>query len=153
MPTPARASPRPEIPILEDYAHQVDRDIRFFDLDGVGHVNHAAVARYLEEGRLTYLDGINDPIKADPVFMLAHIAIDYLAQLHWPGTVTVGTRIARFGRSSVHWDQAVFHDGACAARARAVMVLADRTREASVPIPDHLRVQLTERGAGPRQRS
>ena len=69
---------------------------------------------------------------------------------HWPGIVTVGTRIARFGRSSVHWDQAVFHRGACTAHARSVMVLADRTREASVRIPDDLRVQLTERGAGPR---
>ena len=153
MPTPAQASPRPDILALEDYAHRVERDIRFFDLDGVGHVNHAAVARFFEEGRLTYLMGINDPITADPVFMLAHIAIDYLAQLHWPGTVTVGTRIARFGRSSVHWDQAVFHRGVCTARARSVMVLADRTREASVPIPEDLRAQLTERGAGPRQPS
>ena len=153
MPTPAQPSPKPEIPVLDDYARHVDRHIQFFDLDGVGHVNHAAIARYFEEGRITYLEGINDPITADPVFMLAHIAIDYLAQLHWPGTVTVGTRIARFGRSSVHWDQAVFHRGACTARARSVMVLADRTREASVPIPDALRAQLTERGAGPRQPS
>ncbi len=141
-------SNKPSTPALEDYAHRVERASRFFDLDGVGHINHAAVARYFEEGRLTYLLGINDPITADPVFMLAHIAIDYFTQLQWPSTVIIGTRIAKFGRTSLHWDQATFHEGTCTARSRSVMVLADRSRAASVPIPDQLRAQLIQRGTG-----
>ncbi len=153
MPTPTPVRDRPELPALDAYVHRIDHDIRFFDLDGVGHVNHAAVARYFEEGRLAYLQGINDPITSDPVFMLARIEIDYLAQLRWPGGVTIGTRIARFGRTSVHWDQAVFRGGAGAARSRSVMVLADRTREISVPIPDDLRTRLAARGTGARNPS
>ncbi len=147
-PVPARA--RPVDPTPEQYAHRIDHGIRFSDLDGVGHVNHAAVARYFEEGRLAYLKGIHDPITADPVFMLVHIAIDYRAQLRWPGEVTVGTRIVRFGRSSVHWDQTVFRGGVGAARSGSVMVLAARARGASVPIPEDLRVRLAARGTDPR---
>ncbi len=148
MASPTHNSSGRLVPALDDYAHRVERDIRFFDLDGVGHVNHAAVARYLEEGRLSYLLGINDPISADPVLMLVHIAIDYLAQLHWPGKVVIGTCVGKFGRTSVHWEQAVFQEGQCVAKAHAVMALADRSSASSVPIPEELRARLREQGAG-----
>lgn len=148
MASPPQNSSGRLVPTLDDYAYPVERDIRFFDLDGVGHVNHASVAHYFEEGRLSYLLGINDPIHADPVLMLVHIAIDYLAQLHWPGKVLIGTRVGKFGRTSVHWEQAVFQDGQCVARAHSVMALADRSSASSVPIPDELRARLRDRGAG-----
>lgn len=133
-------------PSLRDFPGRTEDKVRWGDVDGVGHANNVSFARYLEEGRLAMLRGLNDPDSSDPLFMLVHVDIDYLAQIRYPGTVEVGTRIARIGRSSLHFEQAIFQEGRCAAAARAVIVLADRASETSRPIPDALRARLAGRG-------
>lgn len=142
----ATARPARAVPSLHDFPGRIEDRVRWGDVDGVGHANNVSFARYLEEGRLAMLRDLNEPGSSDPLFMLVHIDIDYLAQLRYPETVAVGTRIARIGRSSLHFEQAVFQEGRCAAVARAVVALADRASATSRPIPDALREELARRG-------
>ena len=74
--------------------------------------------------------------------MLARIEIDFLKELRWPGTVEIGTGIAEIGRSSYVFAQAIFHEGACAARARSTMVLIDRATRKARPLPPDLIARL-----------
>ena len=67
--------------------------------------------------------------------VLARIEIDFLKELRWPGTVEIGTGIAEIGRSSYVFSQAIFNEGACAARARSTMVLIDRATRKARPLP------------------
>ena len=67
-------------------------------------------------------------------FVLAHLAIDFRAELTWPGDVTIGTRITSVGRSSVHLAQALFQHGRCAATAATVIVQMDLQTRRSRPL-------------------
>jgi acyl-CoA thioester hydrolase len=58
--------------------------------------------------------------------------IDYMKELHWPGSIDIGTGVAEFGRSSFKVSQAIFRDGVCAAIGRATLVCMDlKTRKAT----------------------
>jgi acyl-CoA thioester hydrolase len=50
--------------------------------------------------------------------------------------VEIGTGIAEIGRSSFTFLQAIFHAGACAATARATMVMIDGATRKSRPLPE-----------------
>jgi acyl-CoA thioester hydrolase len=129
---PSPKPPRAAAPRLDDFPVRVPDIIRFGDIDRQGHVNNAVYSTYLETGRVGI---IYDPAEglqvAGATTVLARIEIDFLKELRWPGTIEVGTAVAEIGRSSYTFVQAVFIDGACAAKARSTMVLIDgETRRA-----------------------
>jgi acyl-CoA thioester hydrolase len=132
-------SPRPALPRIEDFPIRVPDIIRFADMDRQGHVNNAVYPTYFETGRVPR---IYDPKEGFQVegctTVLARIEIDFLKELHWPGTVEIGTAIAEIRRSSYVFAQAIFNEGACAARARSTMVLIDRGTRKARPLPQEL---------------
>lgn len=69
-------------------------------------------------------------------WVLAHLAIDFRAEVHWPGVVELGLAVSRIGRSSVSYEQVVFHNGVCAASAAAVTVLVDQVSRKPTALPD-----------------
>jgi acyl-CoA thioester hydrolase len=135
--------PRPALPRLEDFPIRVSDIIRFADIDRQGHVNNAVYPTYFETGRVPR---IYDPKEGFQVegctTVLARIEIDFLKELHWPGTVEIGTAIAEIRRSSYVFAQAIFNEGVCAARARSTMVLIDRSTRKSRPLPGELVARL-----------
>ena len=62
----------------------------------------------------------------------AHISMDYLAEIHFPATLRIGTAITRIGRTSYDIGCGIFVDGRCAATGHAVNVRVGRDRR---PIP------------------
>jgi len=131
--------PRPPLPRIEDFPVHVTDNVRFADMDRQGHVNNAVYPTYFETGRV---ERIYDPDNGFQVegctTVLARIEIDFLKELRWPGTVEIGTAIAEIRRSSYVFSQAIFSDGACAARARSAMVLIDRATRKARPLPPEL---------------
>jgi acyl-CoA thioester hydrolase len=119
--------------------------IRFSDLDGQGHVNNAVFATYFEAGRVEYF---RDPalalLTSDETCVLARMAIDFLAELRYPGTVDVGGRIAAIGRSSFTMGQALFSGTRCISTAEAVMVMIDMTTRKSKPLSPRVKAWLAE---------
>ena len=112
--------------------------IRFADMDRQGHVNNAVYPTYFESGRVGFIYDPENGLQVEGcTTVLARLEIDFLKELRWPGTVEVGTGIAEIGRTSYVFAQAIFHDGACAARGRSTMVLIDRgTRKARALPPE-----------------
>ena len=104
------------MPQLADYPHRVADIIRFGDLDPQGHVNQAVFLTYFESGRVAMFRdpdlGIGVPRLT---FVLVRMEVDYMKELHWPGSIEIGTGVAEFGRSSFKAAQAIFRDGVCAA--------------------------------------
>jgi acyl-CoA thioester hydrolase len=126
-----RTLPRPQ-----DFPHSIVETLRFADTDRNGHITSSVFAICCQIGRLALL---SDPARGleppSSQFVLASIQLDYLNELQWPGTVEVGTRVDRIGRSSVTLAQALFQSGRCAAIARSVAVLMDAKTRGSRPIP------------------
>jgi len=136
-------SPRPALPRLEDFPIRVPDTIRFADMDRQGHVNNAVYPTYFETGRVPHIYHPEHGLQVDGcTTVLARIEIDFLKELRWPGTVEIGTAIAEIGKSSYVFAQAIFNEGACAARARSTMVLIDRASRKARPLPEDLVARL-----------
>jgi acyl-CoA thioester hydrolase len=127
----------------ESHRHFVTVTLRYADTDRQGHVNNAVFATFLESGRVSILYAPGD--EAAPTgasFVLARLTLDFLAELHWPGEVTVGTTVLRLGQSSVTIGQGVFTEERCVAVAETVLVLIDEATRKSRPLPEETRNKL-----------
>ncbi len=131
------------------YGHWTRDIIRFADLDPLNHVNNVAFSTFFESGRVKYLAD-NGPSVDDKKngWMAVRLCIDFLGQLNYPGSVDIGSRTMRLGRSSLVVGSALFEDGRCAATAECVMVLVDRATNSSTEIPSELRRVLLESNPG-----
>ncbi len=110
----------------ESYRHWYDVELRYNDTDRQGHVNNVAFVTFCEQGRADFLLGAGAPALPEGAsFVLARICVDYLREVFWPGTVSVGTGVLGVGRSSMRLAQGLFVGEACVAVAVNVIVLVD----------------------------
>src|SRR5437879_3058155 len=76
--------------------------VRYGDTDRQGHVNNAVFATFLESGRVAILYTPDRPLAPTGAsFVIARLVLDFRAELHWPGEVSIGTIVLRLGNSSV----------------------------------------------------
>jgi acyl-CoA thioester hydrolase len=137
--TEAKPTGRRPVPRPEDFPHRTVVTIRFGDLDRLGHVNNAVFATFFESGRVVILYneeyGLTTPGAS---FVLAHLSIDFLNEMRWPGEVEIGTAIATVGNSSLKVGQALFVDGVCVATAENTLVMVDKETHKPRPFtPEH----------------
>ena len=122
-------------PGINDYPLRSIDKIRYADTDRQGHVNNAVFATLLETGRVELLYDPTLPlIEQGSAFVIAHLALDFQAEIRWPGEVQIGTRVATIGRSSVTLQQALFQREHCVATAETVIVLMDEATRKSKPL-------------------
>jgi len=138
-----KAARRP-VPRLDDYPHRITEIVRYADLDPQGHVNNAVFATYFETGRVAMfrLPDLSIGV-ADATFVLVRSETDFLKELHWPGTVEIGSAVADFGRSSFTVVQVVFRDRVAIAAGRAIMVCIDQQTRRSRPVPEEIVTRLS----------
>ncbi|MBA5776572.1 acyl-CoA thioesterase [Stappia sp. F7233] len=126
---------RVEEPRLEDYPLRASDKLRYADTDRQGHVNNAVFATFLETGRVEILYDAEGPLAEEGcAFVIANLELGFLSEINWPGTVEIGSRIARIGTSSLTLEQGIFQSGACVATARTVIVQMDETTRRSRPL-------------------
>jgi acyl-CoA thioester hydrolase len=126
-------------PRLEDYPFRLTDNVRFADLDPNQHVNNAVYATYFETGRVTLMKdksyGLMPPGLS---WMMVRLDMHFRAELRWPGTIEMGLGVAKFGRTSVTFDQVVFSAGQCVASAQAVTVLIDEAARKPTPLTEDI---------------
>ena len=114
--------------------------LRFADTDAIGHINNTTFSVLCESGRVHLLGTrINPTLPAGVFFVIARLAIDFRAELHYPGAARTGTWIARIGRSSLVFEQMIMSEGRLAATSEAVCVLMDGATRRPVAFPDEPR--------------
>ena len=118
-------------------------NIRFADVDIQGHVNNVVFATFVESGRVGFS---RDPVHGfkipDAVFALRRIVIDYLAEMRFPGQVTIATRVQRIGTTSMTLYHALFVGADCTATAESTMVLVDPKTRRPRPFPEDIAKRL-----------
>src|SRR5512147_2321783 len=109
------------------YAFWTHDTVRFSDMDRYRHINNVAVATYCETGRVEFAETLwpGSTAGEGAGWVIARLTINFLAQAHYPGTVEIGTRVERVGRTSCTIGQGVFKDGVCFATADSVLVWLD----------------------------
>ena len=116
-----------------------DIDVRFSDLDPMGHVNNATYASYLEQARARYFQQVVGVALADVDTVLARLEIDFERPIEWGEAVEVAIEVDSLGRSSIPMAYEVTADGERAATAETVQVLVDRESGRSRELPEDLR--------------
>jgi len=140
-------------PRLEDFPYRLSDNVRFADLDPNQHVNNAVYATYFETGRVTLMKDHSYGLMPEGLgWIMVRIDIHFRAELHWPGQIELGLGVAKFGRTSVSFDQVVFSEGKCVASARAITVLIDEVTRKPVPLTPELKAKFApwiRRGVDP----
>jgi acyl-CoA thioester hydrolase len=127
------------------YRHSVEITPRFSDVDTLRHLNNARLTEFYQEARVSFYTqlerehGLRRP--AEQRYLVAHIAIDYLAEVNYPQPVTMRVAVAHIGRTSQTLAIGLFSEGRCAGFARVVLVNGDA--QGPAPIPDEWRDVLS----------
>ena len=119
--------------------------VRWRDLDGLGHVNHTVVLTYLEEGRDAWLE--RHGIRRDE-YVVGRCSVNFRREID-PAfkTVTVECGVRRLGRSSVTTSERILDDrGEVVVEAEFGLVLWDPEQRGSRPISDSERESLAQAG-------
>jgi acyl-CoA thioester hydrolase len=120
--------------------HEQAVDIRWRDVDALGHVNHAVFITYLEEGRDAFYRKV---LGADPHYVVARIEIDLRAEVRLADRrVTVRIEAESWGKSSLTTVETIRLGSQEAAQARVVTVRWDADHRKPIPFTDAERTQL-----------
>jgi acyl-CoA thioester hydrolase len=112
-----------------------------------GHINNAVISTFLESGRSELLRHKGaDVAAADCRFVLVRSEIDFLGELHFPGDVIVGSAVARIGRTSLTFEQAIYQHDVCRAVSRSVVVHAHAMQKVSCELTTEARTHFERLG-------
>jgi acyl-CoA thioester hydrolase len=117
--------------------------LRFQDLDTLGHVNNIAFNSFVEQARVMFwrpflAEWGNDRIDT----IVVRVAVDYFAELDFPGEVEVGARVSRIGTKSLVLQSPVFRGGKCHALGESTIALFDKVERKTVAPPPEFRAAL-----------
>ena len=130
---------RPAPDRLADYPLVCFEKLRFADTDRNGHISNAVFSECCQNARMELLyDEQRLTLPPASQFVIARLDLQFLAEMHWPGTVRVGTRVTRIGRCSVVLRQALFLGERRAAVARSTVVLIDAHTRLPQQLPPEL---------------
>lgn len=126
--------------------HSTRMQIRWGDMDAMGHVNNTVYFRYLEQARIEWFTEIGcdpDPAGEGPVIINARCT--FIRQLKYPGEIEVRTYACPAGNSSFDTIQEIRRvdtPDVLAAEGGAKIVWVNFPQEKSAPLPEYVRAIL-----------
>ena len=126
--------------------HSTEIEVRFRDIDALGHVNNAVYATYTEQARTAYFRDVLDTDLSQASTVLASTSFDFQRSVELTDeTVTVLSGVDEIGRSSISmtYEIRVGGDGDdLAAEAEATIVYLDPETDEPAPVPEPMRETL-----------
>ncbi len=143
-----------------DFQRKAEVEVRFRDVDLMGHVNNAVYFTYLEQARFYYFRELSrgdtplvppgagsDPAGSDyvpvevPGFIVASAKMDYKSAARQGEWLDVLIRVAEVRRSSFVYAYEIYRKGTdeLVATAETVQVVYDYAAARSTAVPDSLR--------------
>ncbi len=116
-------------------------DVRYRDLDLMGHVNHAVIVSYFEQARNAILGDL--PLAPDAGMVLGELQIRYLAEIGRDDSVDIGTGVARIGGKSFTLGQGAFVENGCVAICLGTLVYISRDSRRAASLPSAFRDRLS----------
>ena len=124
---------------MMEFKHHMPVQIRFNDVDIVGHVNNAVYQEYFDRGRVEYFKSVfKRSIDWKKVgFVIASIQVDFFNPVFMDDTISIATKVESTGEKSLNMVQLVLKEGEDepVAMARTVMVGFDYAKRESMKIP------------------
>jgi len=127
------------------FRFSITLEVRWRDVDALGHVNNAVYFTYLEQARVHYMRqvGLDFREHSDVSFIIAEACCTYHSPLTLGEQVTVHIRVSELRNSSFIFAYRVQgEDGRLAATGRTAQVCYDYRAGQSRPIPDSWRAAM-----------
>lgn len=116
----------------------IDINVRFRDIDSMGHVNNAVFFTYFEEGRKAFLHTLFNIIEPEDYnFILAHISCDFLRPVKLVDSIRLQLWIGEIGgkRFNIKYSLVNSSDESLVyAKGQSVQVFFDYKKNRTVPI-------------------
>lgn len=128
--------------------NRVRVDVRWRDLDMLGHLNQAVYHEYLEEGRAALVAQLGR-LLGDFAFVLAKVELNYRHEVRKDhGHVEILSAVTTVGKSSITIENRILTpDGTVAAEGTSVLVSWDAGARRSRPLTPDQRAALLGAGA------
>lgn len=117
-------------------AHHTQIQMRYGDIDAMGHLNNAVYVQYLETSRVIMMRDLGVRDREDRS-VIARLELDYRREVQWGQIVTVDSLVERVGRTSWTVVSRLCADGVPCAYARTVQVRVDAEHRPE-PLPPGL---------------
>ncbi|MFC7006673.1 acyl-CoA thioesterase [Halalkalicoccus salilacus] len=124
--------------------YSTDLQVRFRDIDAMGHVNNAVYATYLEQVRTDFFADVLSENLADVPTVLARLELSYERPITLGQSLTATVDVPRLGESSLPMEYEVLADGERAATGKSIQVFIDPDTGGSRPIPERVRKRIAE---------
>ena len=111
--------------------------IRFTDLDPLGHVSNSVYMQYFDMGRIDFFSSLAAVEESLPHNVVASVHIDMLREIRLADQVHVETWCTEIGNKSMKVEQHIFANDICATKATLILVGFDRKTRQSVQLPRH----------------
>jgi YbgC/YbaW family acyl-CoA thioester hydrolase len=125
---------------------ETDIQIRFADIDSLGHVNNVNLQHYFDLGKMDFyrraigiVGVLSDKTGIFPI--TAGTQTDYFGQTHPEENIYVETTLEKVGNKSMTFAQRIVSraTGEVKAASRSAMVAFDFAAQVSVPVPEEWR--------------
>lgn len=133
--------------------HTLPLQIRFNDIDMMGHVNNAVIIEFFDLGKSKYFADAGIPVtpeEGDFTVMVVHVDVDFHSQIHWNDSIAVTTCVAHWGNKSLQVQQQIVNSstGQACATCHTVMSGYSRSSASSAVIPQEIKERVSRYDAG-----
>ena len=124
-----------------------DIEVRFRDLDAMGHVNNSVYFTYFEHGRILFSRHIFNMYEpADFTFIMAHISCDFLKPVKLSDRVILQMGVKNIGTKSFDYGYKLVdrsNESVVYATGESVQVCYDYKTAKSILVPEDMRTKLS----------
>jgi acyl-CoA thioester hydrolase len=119
--------------------------VRFNDVDIMGHVSNTVYQNYFDSGKIDYFDQVVPDMDYVNLSVVgASVKIDYLKPIFMRTRILVETRVAVLGHKSMTVEHRLVdeHSGEILSTCSTVLVCFSIKEQVSIPIPEHWRKNI-----------
>ncbi len=124
----------------EGFNHGAPIQIRFNDIDMMGHVNNSIQQSYYDFGRMKYLKDVlhEDINQSAESLIIAHISMDFMEPVFMGEDISIYSRITKIGNKSCHMEQIIINANTKNPKSKCFSVLVgfDYVAHQSILLPE-----------------
>lgn len=121
--------------------------VRFSDVDMMGHVSNTVYQNYYDSGKVHYFDKVLPDLDYVNIGVVgASVKIDYLKPIYMKTRILVMTRVAQLGHKSFTMEHCLVDEntGDLLSSCTVVLVCYNLKEKKSIPIPEHWRKSILD---------
>jgi acyl-CoA thioester hydrolase len=128
---------------VRQYPFWYEDDVRYRDLDILGHVNNGAMVQYFSDARVKlFYHVLPEWPRVPDVFVIVNQRFEYHAELLYPNRIRIGLKLIKLGTSSLNLGGVAYCGDKLIAASEALSVLIDSKTRKPAPISEALKKSL-----------